>query len=60
VGAVSLPIIIVPAAEADLLGAIAWYESNHSDPSFDFRLSLDAAFDIGPESMIISKEKGNP
>jgi plasmid stabilization system protein ParE len=41
----SLPIVIAPAAEADLLEAIAWYESNHSDLSFDFRLSLDAAFD---------------
>jgi plasmid stabilization system protein ParE len=44
-GAMSLPILIVPAAEADLLEAIAWYESNYSDLSFDFRLSLDAALD---------------
>ena len=41
----SVPIIIAPAAEADLLEAIGWYESNHSDLSFDFRLSLDAALD---------------
>jgi plasmid stabilization system protein ParE len=42
-GAMTFSITITPAAEADLIEAIAWYESNHPDLSFDFRLSLDAA-----------------
>lgn len=40
-----LPVIIKPAAEADLLEAIAWYESNSPGLSFDLRLSLEATFD---------------
>jgi plasmid stabilization system protein ParE len=42
---VILSLIIAPAAEADLMEAIAWYESNHPGLSFDFRLSLDATLD---------------
>jgi plasmid stabilization system protein ParE len=42
-GAMTLPVTIAPAAEADLMEAIGWYESQHPALSFDFRLSLDAA-----------------
>jgi plasmid stabilization system protein ParE len=41
----TLSVIIAPAAEADLTETIAWYESNHPDLSFEFRLSLDAALE---------------
>jgi len=37
-----LPIVIVPAAEGDLMEAIAWYEAQHPGLSFDLRLSLEA------------------
>jgi plasmid stabilization system protein ParE len=35
----------MPAAEADLVEAMAWYEANYPCLSFDLRLSLDATFD---------------
>jgi plasmid stabilization system protein ParE len=44
-GAMTLSITITPAAQADLIEAIAWYESNHLGLSFDFRLALDAALE---------------
>jgi plasmid stabilization system protein ParE len=40
-----IPVIIAPAAEADLFEAITWYESNHPGLSFDLRLSLDATLE---------------
>lgn len=42
-GALIRSIVIAPAAEADLIEVIAWYESKRPELSFDFRLSLDAA-----------------
>jgi plasmid stabilization system protein ParE len=45
VEAVSISIILSPAAQADIADAIAWYESSSPGLSWDFRMALDACLD---------------
>ena len=42
---VTLPVIVLSAAEADLAEAKAWYESNRRGWSDKFRLRVDEVFD---------------
>jgi plasmid stabilization system protein ParE len=40
---VTLPVVWVPEADADLKDALAWYESIHPDLRVRFALAVDAA-----------------
>ena len=39
-------VLITPAAQGDIAGAVEWYESNRTGLSLDFRLALDATLGL--------------
>lgn len=43
--AVSISVIVTPAAQEDIADAIAWYEASSPGLSWDFRMALDACLD---------------
>jgi plasmid stabilization system protein ParE len=42
---VSLPVVFRPAAEAEYLGAVAWYEAQQTGLGSDFEAEVQAALD---------------
>jgi plasmid stabilization system protein ParE len=43
---VTLPVVWLPEADADLKEAFAWYESIHPDLAVRFALAVDAAVEV--------------
>ena len=46
---VTLPVVWIPEADADLKGAFAWYESIHPDLGVRFALAVEAAVESSRE-----------
>ena len=47
----TLPVVWLPEADADLKEALAWYESIHPDLGVRFALAVDAAVEVIAESL---------
>jgi plasmid stabilization system protein ParE len=43
---VTLPVVWIPEADADLKEAFAWYESRHPDLGMRFALAVEAAVEV--------------
>jgi len=43
---VTLPVVWIPEADADLKEALAWYEGIHPDLGMRFALAVDAAVEV--------------
>ncbi len=49
----TLPVVWIPEADADLKDAVAWYESIHPDLGVRFALAVDAAVEVIARSPLV-------